>query len=85
MVTKNDIVRIISAEGKVGAESDENYIEIYDEIFDDGLELAQLVYFNDSKELLAYMLDDESNGSWKQYEELSEDTRNKIENLSIWA
>lgn len=84
MKTKNEIIEIIKTEGEVGAESDEKYIEIYDEIFDDGLELAQLVFFNDTNELLAYMLDCECNGSWKNYDELEQETRNKIENLSIW-
>lgn len=84
MATKSEIIKIIINEGEAGVEADEKYIEIYDEIVDDGLELAQLVYFKKTDELLAYMLDEDGNGYWKEYDELAKETRKKIENLSIW-
>ena len=62
MKTKEEIIAIIKAEGEAGVEADEKYVDIYDEVIDDGLELAQLVYFEESNELLAYLLDEENNG-----------------------
>ena len=71
-------------EGESGVESDEKYVDIYDEVIDDGLELAQLVYFEESNELLAYLLDEENNGYWKEFDSLTKENQEKIKNLSIW-
>lgn len=84
MKTKEEIIAIIKAEGEAGVEADEKYVDIYDEVIDDGLELAQLVYFEKSNELLAYLLDEENNGYWKEFDNLTKENQEKIKNLSIW-
>ncbi len=84
MKTKEEIIAIIKAEGEAGVESDEKYVEIYDEVIDDGLELAQLVYFDESNELLAYLLDKENNGYWKEFDNLTKENQENIKSLSIW-
>ena len=84
MKTKEEIIAIIKAEGEAGVEADEKYVDIYDEVIDDGLELAQLVYFEESNELLAYLLDEENNGYWKNFDELEKENQEKIQNFSIW-
>ena len=84
MKTKEEIIAIIKAEGEAGVESDEKYVEIYDEVIDEGLELAQLVYFDESNELLAYLLDKENNGYWKEFDNLTKENQENIKSLSIW-
>lgn len=84
MKTKEEIIAIIKAEGEAGVEADEKYVEVFDEVIDDGLELAQLVYFEESNELLAYLLDEENNGYWKNFDELEKENQEKIQNFSIW-
>lgn len=84
MKTKEEIIAIIKSEGEAGVEADEKYVDIYDEVIDDGLELAQLVYFEESNELLAYLLDEDNNGYWKGFDKLTKENQEKIQNFSIW-
>lgn len=85
-LSKDDIINIIKYEGNEGAEAVEKYFNVDDgNIVDDELNLAQLCYFSDTNELLAYLLDEDYNGYWKTYEELSEVSKAKLENKDFWA
>lgn len=83
-MTKDEIINIILNEGEIGAVDDEKYVDISDYIKVENTELAQLVYFKDTKEFYAYCLDDDSNGYWFEYDKLEESVKKQIENLSIW-
>lgn len=85
MKTKDEIIGFINARGNKGAQGDEMYVDIAtDEIVDDGLELAQLCHFSDTNELLAYLLDESGNGYFVEYDNLSAESRENIENLPMW-
>lgn len=86
MKTKNEIIDYIKQHGNRGAEAVEKYVDVDTEgIVDDGLDLAQLCYFEDTNDLLAYLLDEDFNGYWRVYDHLEKENREKLENSSIWG
>jgi len=86
MKTKDEIIEFINAHGNKGAQDDEMYVYIpTDEITDNGFEMAQLCHFSDTNKLLVCLLDESGEeGYFVEYDSLSAESREKIENLPMW-
>ena len=80
---KEEIIELIKKEGEIGATDNERYVDISDRIIEDGLLLAQLIVDEDGK-FIAYFIDEDDDGHQFEYDELSEDLKEKIEGLNIW-
>ena len=79
------IYNIIKEEGEIGANKDELYVDNYDGIIYNGMELAQIIIFADEKnKLWCYFLTDEDNGCFVDFETLDEETKNKIIKLEYF-
>ena len=79
---KNKLIDFILRNGKQGAEEVETYVDLKTPI-DGGSSLEypmihQVCYFSDDNSLFVYCLDEDNNGMFYAFDELSEDIRNKI-------
>lgn len=81
---KRKVLSMVKHLGEVGTTETERYVEIYAEVYIDGKELAQMVYFGDTDTLSAYLLDENNEGSFIDWDDLSEEKQKEIANLSIW-
>jgi len=81
---KRKVLSMVKHMGEVGTTETERYVEIYAEVYIDGKELAQMVYFGDTDTLSAYLLDENDEGSFIDWDDLSEEKQKEIANLSIW-
>lgn len=84
MKTKEEIKEVIKNEGEIGCTDTERYIEIFDLVKFNGMELAQLIYLGDEDVLEAYFLDNNDEGWFIDWDDLDNETQKAIENLSIW-
>lgn len=81
---KRKVLSMVKNMGEVGTTETERYVEIYAEVYIDGKELAQMVYFGDTDTLSAYLLGQNDEGSFIDWDDLSEEKQKEIANLSIW-
>ena len=67
--------------GKVGAEECERYIELPTPIRTvTNLTIHQVCHFSDTDEVIAYCLDKDNNGYWREWDLLSERAKKSIHN-----
>lgn len=91
-MNKNEIIGILNAEGEVGSTETERYVEIYEDLklnelnLDEfkELELAQMIWLGEERVLQAYFLDKDNEGHFYDWKDLPTAIKIKICNLEIW-
>lgn len=78
------IIEILKREGEEGCTKTERYVEIYDNVTLDNMELAQMIWLGDEGVLQAYFLDENNEGTFIDWDDLPEKTKNEILNLKKW-
>lgn len=80
------IKNVIKNDGYYGSSDDEKYITINETIIDEKHgEIAQLCYFSDTDELMAYVVNDVGNGQFVSYDNLSDKTKDEVEALPYFT
>ena len=91
-MNKNEIIGILNAEGEVGCTETERYIEIYEDLNLDelnldefkGMELYQMVWLGEERVLQAYFLDKYNEGHFYDWKDLPIAIKIRICDLKVW-
>jgi len=81
---KSKVLSMVKKMGEIGTTETEKYVEIYSDITYNGMELAQMIWLDDTATLQAYFIDEHNEGLFVDWDDLSEEKQKEIANLSIW-